>query len=185
MKRIILILVLMIFSSLAFAKFEVQSSLGYTSESDGKTKNTFSDLTYHVFIGASIDNKEKLQIGPSYSSISNTFKSTNTDTLATTEIGSRIMYYFNEERNFFVSVTWNPYASGKRKATNVSADITGWSYVASFGALMKTSSNFLLGGNLSYHSLAVSKGTVGTTTTTESTTYTSLMPMLLIAYRFR
>jgi hypothetical protein len=185
MKKIILIITCLMISTYAQAKFEVHGATGFNSNTDGKTKNSFTDMTYIMFIGASVDNKEKWLIGPSVSSVSTTYKLTTTDKLATTEIGSRLMYFFNEERNFFISVTWNPYASGKRTATSVEAEISGWSYLATFGALMKTNSNFLLGGSLNYHSMAVSKGTVGTTTTKESTTYSSVMPMLNLAYRFR
>jgi hypothetical protein len=185
MKKFLLILALIAICSIANAKFEIQTSTGYTSSSDGKTKNTFSDMTNHIFLGASFDNKEKIIVGQSASFVSNQFKATNTDKLSTTELGPRLNYYFNDDKTFFAAITWNPYAKGKRTAAGVSEDISGWSYLLSIGAVSKLGNNFFLGASLNYHSLSISKAIAGTTAATVNNTYTSLMPMLNISMRFK
>lgn len=185
MKKFLLIFVLCGCSTVALARFEIQTSTGYVSSADGKTKNSFSDMTNHIFVGASFDSKEKIVVGQNVSIVSNQFKTTTTDKLSTTELGPRLNYYFNEDKTFFAAITWNPYAKGKRTAAGVSEEISGWSYLLSMGAVSKLGNNFYLGASLNYHSLAISKAIAGTTATTVNNTYTSLMPMLNISMRFR
>jgi hypothetical protein len=185
MKNFILI-VFLLSTTIAHAKFEIQTSSGYESSSDGKTKNSFSDMTNHIFLGAIFDNKEKFIIGQNISLISTTLKATNTDTLSVTELGPRLNYYMNEERNFFVAVAWNPYAKGTRKAAGVSDDVSGWSYLLAVGAILKMNNTFFLGGSINYHTLNITKAiSSSNTASTVSNSYTSIMPMLNISLRFR
>jgi hypothetical protein len=185
MKHSILFILLFLVVFEAHAKFEVSTSSGYASGSDGKTNNSFSDMTNHIFLGASVDSKEKLIIGQNISLVSSQIKTTNTDKLSTTELGPKITYYFNDDKNFYVGVAWNPYAKGTRTAAGVSADISGWSYLATTGVLMKMSGNFLLGASINYHSLSVTKAIVSTTASTVSNSYSSIMPMINICFRFK
>lgn len=185
MKKFIFIFALLGMANLAHAKFEIQTSTGYTSSTDGKTNNAFSDMTNHIFLGASFDSKEKIIIGQNVSLISGQFKTDTTDKLSTMELGPKLTYYINNDKTFFTSFTWNPYAKGTRTAAGVAEDISGWSYLFAIGAVSKLGNNFYLGASLNYHSLSITKSISGTTATTESSAYTSLMPMLNISLRFR
>lgn len=172
-------------ASIAQAKFEIQTSTGYTSNTDGKTKNSFTDMTNHVFLGASFDNKEKFVVGQNISLVSGSYKTTTTDKLTTTELGPRLNYYINEEKSFFIALAWNPYAKGTRTVAGISEDISGWSYLFAAGAVLKMNNNFYLGGSINYHALTITKSIVTTVASNVNNAYTSLMPMLNISIRFR
>lgn len=185
MKYFILISTFFTFLSVAQAKFEVQTSTGYSSNTDGKSKNSFSDITNHFFIGASFDSKEKFVVGQNISIVSTQYKTATTDKLSTTELGPRLNYYINNERNYFVTLAWNPFAKGKRTVAGIAEDISGWSYLAALGAVLKMGNSFYLGASLNYHSLSITKSIVGSTVTTVTDSYSSIMPMLNISFRFR
>jgi hypothetical protein len=185
MKFFFLYSAILLITSNAYAKFEIQTSTGYSSNTDGKTKNSFTDISNHVFLGASFDNKDRLIIGQNISIISNQFKTTTTDKISTLEFGPRIQYYINEDKNYYVTLAWNPYAKGTRNATGVADDISGWSYMAAMGAVLKMNNNLFLGASLNYHALSITKSIVGTVASTVSNKYSSLMPMLNITLRFR
>ena len=182
--KIISILFIILFSSNVWARFEIQSATGYESNNDGKTSSSFSDLTNHLFLGASLDSKEKVIIGQNLSYLSNTYKTATTNKITTMELGPRLNYYLNEEQNFFLTLAWNPYAKGTRVVNGASEDISGWSYLAGIGAVLKMNKTFYLGASLNYHSLSVTKSIVGTTATTTTNSYSSLMPMINLTLRF-
>jgi hypothetical protein len=142
-------------------------------------------VTNHIFVGASFDSKEKIVVGQNISLVSNQFKTTTTDKISTTELGPRLNYYFNDEKNYFVSFAWNPYAKGTRTVAGVSEEISGWSYLMAVGATLKMGNNFFMGASLNYHSLAITKSIASNTATTVNNAYSSLMPMLNISLRFR
>ena len=170
----------------SYARFEIQTSSSYSSYSDGKTKYTFSDMNNYLFIGASLDRGEKLLIGNHLGIYSIALKSANNDTLSMTEIGPRINYYFNEEHTLYSIIGWNPYAKGKRKAAGgASEDVSGWAYLLAFGGAFKITKGFYLGASINYHALSITESVVSSTSTKVSHSYSDIMPMLNMTFRFR
>lgn len=185
MKSLIGFLLIFI-SSLAWARFEIQTSSGYDSYSDGKSKNTFSNMSNHLFIGASLDLKQKLLIGNNVSQVSVGLKSNNNDTFSVLEVGPKVLYYFDEDYLFYTAVAWNPYVKGDRKVAGAASEtISGWGYLATFGASMKINRNFAMGFSINYHSISITESVVSTTASEVSESYSTIMPMINFTLRFR
>lgn len=182
----ILLILFFIFSFQVHARFEVQTSSGYDSYTDGKSKNTFSNMTNHLFIGASLDTKQKLLIGNNVSQMSIGLKSTNNDTYSVLEVGPKILYYLDEEYLFYTAIAWNPYVKGDRKVAGAASEkISGWGYLATFGASMKVNRNFAMGFSINYHAMSITESVVDTTATKVSNSYNTIMPMVNFTLRFR
>ncbi len=184
--RSIYLLLFFFIPSMLYARFEIATTHFYNSYSDGNTKNSFTNMTNGLFIGASLDSKQKFLIGQHVQMGSISLKSSTTDTLGYTEIGPRITYYFTDEFNFYVSMSWCPYLSGTRKAAgSASEDIKGWSYSVIFGGSFKINRNFALGTGVIYHAINLSESTVGSTSTDISHGYSAISPVFNFIFRFR
>jgi hypothetical protein len=184
--RFIYAAILLLFPILSLARFEIATTHFYNSYSDGNTKNSFTNMTNGIFIGASLDSKQKLLIGQHVQMGSVSLKSSTTDTLDYTEIGPRVTYYFSDDYNFFTSLSWCPYLSGTRKAAgSASEDIKGWSYSVLIGGSFKINRNFALGTGIIYHAINLSESTVGSTSTDISHSYSGISPVFNFILRFR
>jgi hypothetical protein len=184
MKKLALLLFLI--ASSAHAAFMFDTMTGFSTTSDSKTQTDTSDITNHIFLGASIGQKQKTFIGQNVTFFNHQLKQTTTDKISTMELGPRLTYFFTEENVFYVSLAWNPYAKGSRSINGATEDISGFSFLASLGAEVKINKNFHIGGSLNYHTLKISKAiSSSNVATTVSDTYASMMPMLNLSFRFR
>ncbi len=182
----LLYLIFFLLANIAQARFEIQTSSGYDTYSDGKSKNTFSNMTNHLFIGASLDLKQKLLIGNNVSQVSVGLKSSNNDTFSVLEVGPKILYYFDEDYLFYTAIAWNPYVKGDRKVAGAASEtISGWGYLATFGASMKINRNFAMGFSINYHAISINESVVDTTASEVSESYSTIMPMINFTLRFR
>lgn len=170
----------------AHAAFMFDTMSGFTTTSDSKTNTSTSDITNHIFIGASIGQKQRTFIGQNITFFNHQIKNSSTDKVSTMELGPRLTYFLSEENVFYISLGWNPYAKGTRTVSSVTEDISGYSLLGSIGAEVKINKNFHIGGSLNYHSLNISKAINSSNqATTVSDSYTSMMPMLNLSFRFR
>lgn len=159
---------------------------GFTTTSDSKTNTNTSDITNHIFFGASIGQKQRTFIGQNITLFNHQIKKSTTDKVSTTELGPRFTYFLSEDNVFYVSLGWNPYAKGKRTVNSVTEDISGYSLLGSLGAEVKINKNFHIGGSINYHTLKISKAINSSNqASTVSDTYGSMMPMLNLSFRFR
>lgn len=172
------------FSLSSHAKFEVMNSTGYESSTDNKSSSSFNTLSNHFFIGASFDGKENFVVGQNITYEATTYKSSTTNKISTLELGPRANIYFNSDHNFFLGLAWNPYCKGTRVVSGTSEDVSGWSYLAALGVVLKMNGQFYIGGTLNYHGITITKSINGTTATTVSNAYSSIMPMINLVYRF-
>lgn len=184
--KILSTLFLIFLSHIVWARFEIQTSSGYDTYSDGKSKNTFSNMSNHLFIGASLDLKQKLLIGNNISQVSIGLKTTNNDSFSVLEVGPKVLYYFDEDYLFYTAIAWNPYVKGDRKVAGAASEtISGWGYVATFGASMKVNRNFAMGFSINYHAISITESVVNTTASDVSESYSTIMPMVNFTLRFR
>lgn len=168
------------------AAFIIDTMTGFSTSSDSKTATNISDVSNHIFIGASIGAKQRTFIGQNVTIFTHQLKSSTTNKVNTLELGPRLTYFFSEENVFYGTLGWNPYAKGKRTIGSTTEDISGYGLLAGLGAEVKINRNFHIGGSLNYHSLSISKAiSASNVATTVSDTYTSLMPMLNLSFRFR
>ncbi len=186
MKLLIAIVIFVfVFLSNANASFISSWQAGYSSHSENKTNLAFNDMTNHFFLGAGIGSKEQLFFGQNISSVTEEYKTPNSTKISTLDLGPRINWYFNDEKTILVHLAWNPYAKGTRVSSGASSDISGWSYLVGFGYELKITKNFYMGGSINYRNLSVTKSELNNVSTTESTSYTSITPMLNLSFRFR
>ena len=184
MKKCIIAFIFLINS--AHAAFMLDTMTGYSSSSDSKTTTNISDVSNHIFLGASIGVKQRAFIGQNITFFTHQLKTSSTNKINTLELGPRLTYFFNEENVFYGTIGWNPYAKGTRPINGTTDEISGYGLLAGLGAELKINRNFHIGGSLNYHSLNISKSiSSANVATTESQTYTSLMPMINLSFRFR
>jgi hypothetical protein len=170
----------------AKADFMLALNSGYYSNSDGSTKFTFSDMTNHLFIGASLGSKAQLYLGQNVSKKVTQYKTTGTDKISTLELGPRINYYFNVDKTLLMILAWNPYAKGERTtAAGATQDISGYSFLVGLGYEIKMSRSLYLGTSIVYNALNISKYEVSNTSTEVSESYSSITPMINLSFRFR
>lgn len=181
-----ILLLVVLFSQTAKAAFMIDWQLGYASHSENKTSLAFNDMSNHFFFGATLGGKEKFYFGQNITYQTHEYKTPASTKITTMELGPRMNWYFNEAKSTYMALAWNPYAKGTRVAAGAaSEDISGWSYLVGFGYELKISKNFHLGASINYHALNISKAEVNNVSTEESTSYTSLTPMLNLSFRFR
>lgn len=172
--------------SSAHAAFMIDTMTGYSSSSDSKTTTDISDVTNHIFIGASIGARQRLFVGQNITIFTHQLKTSTTDKVNTLELGPRMTYFFDASNVFYGTLGWNPYAKGKRTVNSVTEEISGYGLLVGLGAEVKINRNFHIGGSINYKSLNISKSiSAANVATEESDTYTSLMPMLNLSFRFR
>ncbi len=101
------------------------------------------------------------------------------------ELGPRLIFFFHEEKTFYVSANYNFYAKGTRMLNGVDQVVDGTSIFLNAGYDFKISRSISVGVALNYHSLTLTKAEVGSTSTTISNSYVSIYPTLEISFRFR
>lgn len=185
MKKL-LILFSLIISLEADAAFMLEYAFNYISDSDNVDNFAFDKLDNRFFFGASLDD-QKLYFGFNYLMFSRDVKSNgSTDTLSTTEIGPKIIWFLGDRGSIYISAGWNPFAKGERKRSNTSEDIDGSSLMGALGYQLKLTKRFYLGASINYHSLSISKATDSSNQeTTVSNNYTTIYPMIEMSLRFR
>lgn len=168
------------------AAFMINTMTGYSSSSDSNTSSDISDISNHLFIGASIGAKQKLFVGQNVTYFTHQNKATTTNKVNTLELGPRLVYFVGDDNVFYGTLGWNPYAKGERTVGTTTEEISGYGLLAGIGAEMKINRNFHIGGSLNYKSLNISKSiSSANVAAEESDTYTSLMPMINLSFRFR
>lgn len=168
------------------ASFMFNTMTGYSTSSDSKTTTDISDLSNHFFLGASIGSKDRLFVGQNITIFNHQIKTTTTDKVNTLELGPRLVYFFTDENVFYGTLGWNPYAKGNRTVAGATEEISGYGLLAGLGAELKINRNFHIGASLNYHTLSVSKAiNSANVASTVSDTYSSVMPMINLSFRFR
>lgn len=184
--RLLLLLATLFISNGALADFKIDLNTGFNSYTDGANNFEFSDMTNHIYFGASIGSKDQLYIGQNISIYSNEFTTSTATEVSTLELGPRFTYYFSQDKTVFVTFAWNPYAKGERTTlAGTTEDISGSSLLGGIGYELKVSRNFFLGASIMYHSLSVSKAEVDNASREVSESYTSTTPMITMGLRFR
>jgi hypothetical protein len=142
-----------------------------------------------VFLGASLDSGGHVFFGQSLLMMSRTIKGSSDgdpDEITTMELGPRFTFFFDDAGTWKLSLAWHPYAKGERKRAGETEDISGSAYLASFGFQARFGRSFYLGASINYHSLSITKSTDTSNVEEEvSHSYTTIIPMIDFAFRFR
>ncbi|MBT3584128.1 MAG: outer membrane beta-barrel protein [Halobacteriovoraceae bacterium] len=192
MRKYFLKTFLIIFASCFFqvqAAFMFNVSTFYFTDSDnaGTTNFSYTRMNNNIFLGASMGKKEQFFFGVSYMMITRSNSNgSDTDEVSTTEIGPTFLYYFNKDRNWYVSGGWLPFAKGDRTLTGVSEDIDGSGLHGAFGYQVKFSKHFYLGASINYHSTSITESIDSANTKSDvSNSYSTIMPMFDLSIRFK
>lgn len=174
------LLILLALPNLAHANFMMQYGLNYSSQVESSSSDYKFNRTFHkLFLGASVNGRKTLFLGwNTHVWNSSIEKGSITDTYSLTEMGPRLVYFFSDDYNFYVSGDWNPYAVGTRKKGTASTDIRGSSMDFAFGYRYKINRLMGLGAAIHYHMLSLSQEKTGTTETSISDKASNIMPML-------
>lgn len=169
----------------ANAAFYINTMSGYSTSTDSKTASSASNTSNHLFIGSGLGIKQHVFIGQNITISSQEIKLATTNKLSITELGPKLIWYFDDDNVFFTSLIWNPYAKGSRIIDGVSEDISGTSYLIALGAELKINNNFHMGGSFNYKSLVISKSiNASNVASVVSNTYASINPMINLSFRF-
>lgn len=189
MRKFYLLFVLFFLSSSAFAAFNIELFGNYTSDTDNVDNESYSKTYYGVYLGASLDGKQAFYFGQNLMMHSRSLKGSGASqagTLNITELGPRFTIFMGESQSWALSMAWHPYAKGERVRSGSTEKISGWAYLVSFGYQIKLGRGFNLGANMSYHALSISKSTNSSNVESEvSHSYTNIIPMITISFRFR
>lgn len=189
--RIALLIFLFInlFSTKVFANIYTQYSLGYNSDSSTLSSSTFSytRMQNMLYIGAGVGTLQKWILGWNFYMWNRDNKAGSagtTEKVALMELGPRVTYFFNLERNFYLSAAYHPYVTGTITGTQ-SEDVSGSGYLASMGYHHKASRTVYFGASINYQSTALATSTVASTETKVSYKYNLIYPFIELSIRFR
>lgn len=171
-----------------FARFQFHQGFLYFNHANTEESFTFNHLTSVSFLAATLGKNDSFLLGQSVIYWNHTHQdSAGQSKIGILELGPRFAFYFNEANNFLISAAFHPYAKGTRVDTvnKQLQQVSGWSYFLSFAAQAKVTKHFYLGASLNYHGLSINSVTVGAATSTTSSSYTTIFPLLEMSFRFK
>ncbi|MCO4752883.1 MAG: hypothetical protein KC478_00305 [Bacteriovoracaceae bacterium] len=184
-------LISLFFIANCHAAFYMDYKLNYQTETDGGDAGAFSytRMMNSVFFAASMDRDKRFYIGQSAIFWNKTQQqgedSDDEFTMNLLELGPRIHYYFTQNRTWYTSLVYNFYVNGTSQTAGVEGDVSGTSYLASLGYHYKFTRTIGIGASLNYHSVTLDERKVDSTSNDVSETFSAIVPMLEIAFRFR
>jgi len=186
--KFFLLIILLFLTFSAPAAMYTHYSFFYYSDSDTDQKFKYNSMRNSLMIGAELSKDSNFVIGWNGLMWTRDYKASSSATkvpVSMTELGPRIIYFWGDERIFYNSVIWNPYAKGTRTISGAKEEISGYSYLASAGFAYKITKIFRGGFALNYHGLQISQKTIGTTTTKLTQSYTTIYPSVEFSYLFK
>lgn len=186
--KFLLALALTFCTTLAQAAVYAHYSFFYYSDNDNDQNFKYNSMRNSFMLGAELSKDSNMILGwnaliwnRDYTASSNSEKVP----VSMTELGPRLIYFWGDERVFYNSLTWNPYAKGNRTIAGVKEDISGYSILASAGFAFKITKVFRGGFALNYHTLKISEKTIETTTTKVTQSYNTIYPSIEFSYLFK
>lgn len=175
-----------VYSKSADAKFYGQLSTTYSTSEDDAENFSFNRMMNMLYAGGSIDGGGRFYIGWNYFMWSRTTDNDGTESeISLTEQGPRFLFFFNEMRTLGLSASWHPYVKGERTLSGTNQELSGSGYTASFLYHLKVNNKFYMGFSVNYHSATLDEQTVGTTLTEITESYSNIVPMIDLSFRFR
>jgi len=182
-------LFIFLFSSQSYAGLYIHPRIGYHSGTDSQEGQSYNSTYYGSLLGATFGKNNNWVVGINIDQWTKTHKGSSALTQAKItllEMGPMFSVYLNKAKNLFVSAAYNLHAKGKRTLSSGTAQvISGSSYFAQFGYVVKFSRSVYLGVAMNYHSASISSSVVGNTQTTQSDTYTTIYPSIDLSIRFK
>lgn len=179
---------LLLTATLTQAAVYTQYSFFYYSDNDNDQNFKYSTMRNSLMLGAELSKDSNMILGWNAMMWNRNYTADSSSEkvpVSMTELGPKIIYFWGDERVFYNSLTWNPYAKGNRTVSGVKEDISGYSILANAGFAFKITKVFRGGFAINYHTLKISEKTVGTTTTKLSQSYNTIYPSVEFSYLFK
>ncbi len=186
--RFLLLIVLLILPLTPHARLIINYDLNYSSEDSdsNNVKNEKSRIFHKIYIGGSLNDRKTFFFGWNINSWQSEGKSGTTENeYKMLEMGPKLLWFLNDNYNWYVSGEWNPYARGDRKLGTVSEDISGSSYGAGIGYRFRISRFIGLGAGIHYQTTKIDEAKIGSTEQNVSDNVTHIMPMLQLSAMFK
>lgn len=182
-----LFLVLLLCPALSHASFLINYGLNYSSEKDTTTNSQDYDKkrTFHkIFLGASVNGRKTLYFGWNVNSWSSSLKAGTAaeSKYSSLEMGPAVLWYLNDNFNWYLTAVWSPYAKGTRNKGGTSRDFNGSNTGFGLGYRFKLSGAVGLGASIQYQTLSLKEEKVGSASSNVSDKVTHLMPMLELSF---
>jgi hypothetical protein len=181
----LILLTLLLLPSLSSASFLFNYDLNYSSETETSDSDYSKSRTFHkILVGGSLTGRKNLYLGWNINYWNSAIKTAShgEDSYSLTEMGPKVLWFLNENYNWFLGAEWNPYAVGTRTKNSEETDIRGSSLMASIGYRFKLSGNLGMGAGLHYHSLTLSEEKSGSVSSNSSDTISHVMPMIELSF---
>ncbi|MFL5785755.1 MAG: outer membrane beta-barrel protein [Bacteriovoracaceae bacterium] len=186
MRAFLILLCLLPFA--AHARLIINYDLNYSSQSSdsNNVKSDQSRVFHKVFIGGSLNDRKTFFFGWNINKWSSEGKNgTQKQDFSMLEMGPKLLWYLNENYNWFVNAEWNPYAKGDRKIGTVSEKTSGSSYGGGIGYRFRLSRFVGLGAMIQYQATNISEAKVGNNEKNVSDSISHVMPMLELSAMFK
>lgn len=184
----IILLTLLLTCQTSLAGLVINNTGYYFSKSGKDNGSTKAMSTYHdrLFVGATFLKSKRMALGWNYHMWNESDKDTNTDTYASTEMGPRLLWFWNSDHTVFLSATWSPFLSATRTIGGASEEELGGSSIhVSFSGQFKLGGAWALGVSMNYHSASFTTSKVGTTESTITDSRTHIYPAIELSVRFK
>jgi hypothetical protein len=181
----LLFALMLMLPSISFGSFIFNYNLNYSSESESSDAEYSTSKTFHkILLGGAINRNKTLYLGwnINYWNSNISYNGGDDDNYSLQEMGPRLVWFLNENYNWYLGVEWNPYAVGTRKKVGVESDISGSSTVLSLGYRFKLSNTMGVGAGLHYHTLSLKEEKINDAASTSSDSISNIMPMLEFSF---
>lgn len=183
-----LIIFILFLTSSAHARLLINYDLNYSSEEtdSNNVKGEKSRIFHKIYIGGSLNDRKTFFFGWNINSWSSEGKNGSTETeYSMLEMGPKLLWFLNDNYNWYITGEWNPYARGDRKIGTTNEDISGSSYGAGIGYRFRLSRFMGLGAGIHYQTTKIDEAKVGSNERNVSDSVGHIMPMLELSAMFK
>jgi hypothetical protein len=171
--KIILLFLALMITSLARAEIMVETSTAYHNR---QGYSVYKSMENHIFLGMAFDTKTQFYVGLNASLVS----TEGAGVYDTTEIGPRINYYVNQEKNWVIMLAYNLSVSSSPSSgsSQTTGSPSGHSFIGGIAYEAKINPNLYVGAGLMYHSITLKEDTT-------TISYNTTNPVINFSFRFK
>ncbi len=187
MRFIILILLLGLVLPSQSQAFVFDINTFYFSDSlKTSDSSTTSRTFYNLFLGFSLDKKDRYQVGWSYASFSTSDKAGDfNQTYSSTQMGPGFLWYLDKRRQWRLGLYYHLKVDGKYKTTgSVAEELRGSAFAADFGYQIPMTESFSLAIRLNYSSTSYNESFEEDTKTDVSYSRGIIYPSIGLNFEF-
>lgn len=186
--RISFLVLLLCASANAFAvDFAVDLDVFYFTDtfSNGGTSSAYNRTMWDFAPQVSLVRKGGFLIGWNYDSMSFTDTPSGTSTkLTVTDMGPKLVYYFNKSQTWVVAFTYNLITKANYSSGSTTAELRGSAMKGELGYMPELFENIFIGAKINYYKASFTEQVVSTTLTKVTDGRTVIYPTFSVTFRF-